>query len=96
MQADHSRFPARGAVLHRQGLAGRAQNGAGHAGVHAPAGEQYREEPGPRGRRHGRTPVDQKESKRLLLQEHGQLLLHLSPQLSVMRLTPPHIWRPDN
>jgi len=42
LQADNTRLPAGGTVLHHQGLAGCAQDGTGHARVHATAGEQHR------------------------------------------------------
>ena len=41
VQADNTGLPAGGTVLHHQGLAGCAQDGPGHARVHATAGEQH-------------------------------------------------------
>jgi len=43
-----------------------------------------RAEPGADWRRHRRAALDQEESQCVFLQKHGQLLLHLSPKLSVM------------
>ena len=42
LQADNTGLPAGGTILHHQGLAGCAQDGTGHARVHATAGEQHR------------------------------------------------------
>ena len=43
-----------------------------------------RAEPGADWGRHRRAALDQEESQFIFLQKHGQLLLHLSPKLSVM------------